>query len=134
MYRPSDMESGEQAQAGVFGAINIEPEGAEWYRSQVTHDDLEQATLTEGDLKEHYRTLEKAEVVSDPLRQAPVAPPGFIKKALINREPDKRSSVDVYIKDSTEPGGGHIYTPDLQPLAYYHAIYGPGRQLTQQTG
>ena len=134
IYSPSDMESGEQAQAGLFGAINVEPEGAEWYRSQVTHDDLEQATLAEGDLKEHYRTLEKAEVVSDPLGQAPVAPPGFTKKALIDREPDKRSSVDVYMKESTEQGGGRIYTADLQPLIYYHAIYGPDWKRTYQRG
>ena len=134
IYSPSDMESGEQAQAGLFGAINVEPEGAEWYRSQVTHDDLEQATLAEGDLKEHYRTLEKAEVVTDPLGQAPVAPAGFIKRALINREPDKRSSVDVYVKDSTGQGGGHIYTSDLQPLVYYHAIYGPSWKRTYQRG
>src|SRR5271157_4495461 len=134
IYSPSDMESGEQAQAGLFGAINVEPEGAEWYRSQVTHDDLEQATLAEGDLKEHYRTLEKAEVVADPLGQAPVAPAGFIKEALINREPDKRSSVDVYVKDSTGQGGGHIYTSDLQPLVYYQAIYGPNWKRTYQIG
>ena len=25
---------------GLFGAINIEPRGAEWYRSQVTELDL----------------------------------------------------------------------------------------------
>src|SRR5271166_5515724 len=134
IYSPSDMESGEQAQAGLFGAINVEPEGAEWYRSQVTHDDLEQATLAEGDLKEHYRTLEKPEVVVDPLRQAPIAPSGFIKEALINREPDKRSSVDVYVKDSTGQGGGHIYTSDLQPLVYYQAIYGPNWKRTYQIG
>ena len=25
---------------GLFGAINIEPRGAEWYRSQITEADL----------------------------------------------------------------------------------------------
>jgi hypothetical protein len=134
IYSPSDMESGEQAQAGLFGAINVEPEGAEWYRSQVTHADLEEATFTEGDLKEHYRTLERAEVVADPLGQTPVAPPGFTKRALINREPDKRSSVDVYIKDSNGPGGGRIFTADLQPLIYYHAIYGSDWKRNDQKG
>ena len=67
IYSPADMESGQQAQAGLFGAINVEPEGAEWYRSQVTHDDLDQATLTEDDLnpqggidpKAQFRRLEK---------------------------------------------------------------------------
>ncbi|HET7786788.1 MAG TPA: hypothetical protein VFL36_12520 [Myxococcales bacterium] len=30
---------------GLFGAVNVEPPGAEWYRSQVTNDDLRQATV-----------------------------------------------------------------------------------------
>jgi hypothetical protein len=29
---------------GLFGAVNIEPRGSEWYRSQVTHDDMVLAT------------------------------------------------------------------------------------------
>ncbi|MFQ5433327.1 MAG: Ig-like domain-containing protein [Anaerolineae bacterium] len=29
---------------GLFGAVNIEPAGAEWYRSQVTYDDMQLAT------------------------------------------------------------------------------------------
>ncbi len=32
--------------AGLFGAIDIEPVGAEWYRSQVTQDDLAKATTS----------------------------------------------------------------------------------------
>ncbi|MFQ5493825.1 MAG: hypothetical protein ACE5EX_00425, partial [Phycisphaerae bacterium] len=29
--------------AGLFGALNVQPQGAEWYRSQVTRDDIELA-------------------------------------------------------------------------------------------
>src|SRR6185503_4846409 len=29
---------------GLFGALNVQPEGAEWYRSQVSADDLQRAT------------------------------------------------------------------------------------------
>src|SRR5256714_6462083 len=50
IYSAADMESGYQAKEGLFGAIHVEPEGAEWYRSQGTHDDMEQATLTKEDL------------------------------------------------------------------------------------
>lgn len=32
--------------AGLFGAINVEPAGSEWYRSQVTEDELSKATTT----------------------------------------------------------------------------------------
>jgi hypothetical protein len=134
IYSPADMESGEQAQAGLFGAINVEPEGAEWYRSQVTHDDLEQATLTADDLKEHYRTLEQAAALENPLGRAPPAPEGFTKMALLVRELDKRSTVDVYVKNAAEKGAAAIYTTDRQPLIYYHAIYKPNSKRPYRQG
>lgn len=36
---------GGQLGLGLFGAVNVQPEHAKWYRSQVTHDDLLKATL-----------------------------------------------------------------------------------------
>lgn len=35
---------GGQLGAGLFGAVNVQPRGAKWYRSQVTHADLRAAT------------------------------------------------------------------------------------------
>jgi hypothetical protein len=35
---------GGQLSFGLFGAVHVEPKGAEWYRSQVTADDLKLAT------------------------------------------------------------------------------------------
>ncbi len=35
--------------AGLFGSVNVEPPGSEWYRSQVTADDLRLATQKDGD-------------------------------------------------------------------------------------
>ena len=37
-------DSGQSSEFGLFGAVNVEPEWAEWYRSQVTREDLIQAT------------------------------------------------------------------------------------------
>ena len=34
---------GGQLGAGLFGAVNVQPRGARWYRSQVTHSDLKAA-------------------------------------------------------------------------------------------
>lgn len=31
--------------AGLFGAVNVEPRGAKWYRSQVTREELQQASV-----------------------------------------------------------------------------------------
>jgi hypothetical protein len=41
--QPND---GAQVTAGLFGAVNVQPRSAEWYRSQVTHSDLEFAIDT----------------------------------------------------------------------------------------
>src|SRR5271165_786156 len=139
IYSPADMESGQQAQAGLFGAINVEPEGAEWYRSQVTHDDLDQATLTEDDLnpqgdidpKAQFRRLEKPAIAeASPGQMAPTGPTpeGYEKRVLVTREADKQSRADVLVNQK-----GQIYSADhqqpqqpQQPLIYYHAIYKSG--------
>jgi hypothetical protein len=47
MYSPAGDFNGfnaTQQMAGLFGAVNVEPKGAEWYRSQVSNADLMQAT------------------------------------------------------------------------------------------
>ncbi|MDT7809657.1 MAG: manganese oxidase [Acidobacteriota bacterium] len=36
--------NGGQVTSGLFGAVNVEPKGSEWYRSQVTRQDLALAT------------------------------------------------------------------------------------------
>jgi hypothetical protein len=41
---PGGEGDGGQQSAGLFGAINVEPPGARWYRSQVTKNDLDLAT------------------------------------------------------------------------------------------
>ena len=142
IYSPADMEEAEQTQSGLFGAINVEPEGAEWYRSQVTRDDMDQATLTRADLQEYHRTLEDAAFAEVTPNQAPVLPEALMttpstdikKMALVNRDPDKRSTVDVYVKNEKQPGGGQIYSADGQPLVYYHAIYKTGSKRPYRDG
>ena len=45
LYTMGDTTSvGNQLREGLFGALNVQPAGAEWYRSQVTADDLALAT------------------------------------------------------------------------------------------
>ena len=45
MYSMGDTSSvGSQITNGLFGALNVQPAGAEWYRSQVTQQDLKLAT------------------------------------------------------------------------------------------
>ncbi|MGH8508260.1 MAG: copper oxidase [Gammaproteobacteria bacterium] len=45
LYTMGDTSSnGNQLTNGLFGAVNVQPAGAEWYRSQVTQQDLKLAT------------------------------------------------------------------------------------------
>jgi hypothetical protein len=140
LYSGADMDSGYQASSGLFGAIHVEPEGAEWYRSQITHYDLVQATLTKGDLKEYSRKLAKAEVATDPpvkvAEKSAIAgerptlsgakpPPGaenFTKRSLESQVADERSSVTVYV-DESRPTEQRIHSTTGQPLIYYNAVY-----------
>ena len=51
MYTMGDTStSGDQLTRGLFGALNVQPSGAEWYRSQVTADDLALATYNANSL------------------------------------------------------------------------------------
>src|SRR5258708_5420880 len=43
LYSFDDGDPGQWA-SGLFGAVDVQPEGAEWYRSQVTHAQLHEAT------------------------------------------------------------------------------------------
>jgi hypothetical protein len=45
LYSEGDTSTtGQQLFQGLFGAVNVQPAGAEWYRSQVTQEDLSLAT------------------------------------------------------------------------------------------
>lgn len=124
IYSPADMENGSyQTKEGLFGAIHVEPQDAEWYRSQVTHEDLEQATQTEADLRGYARSLQAPAVVADPPESAqrPVTkespPTGYQKKTLVSTVQDKRTSVEVYLDQK-----GRIHTSDRLPIINYHAL------------
>ncbi|HJR08420.1 MAG TPA: hypothetical protein VJ842_14255 [Pyrinomonadaceae bacterium] len=49
MYSAGATTTGEgdggQIPPGLFGAVNVEPKGAEWYRSQLTRDEMRMATI-----------------------------------------------------------------------------------------
>ena len=49
LYSMGDTSTqGLQLQRGLFGALNVQPRDAEWYRSQVTREDLKLATKKDG--------------------------------------------------------------------------------------
>jgi len=147
LYSGADMEGGPfrnqgaayQANQGLFGAIHVEPEGAEWYRSQITHDDLVQATLRQDDLK--FSQKIDALAVGNPgappsstpsgtaAPQTEVQrdlPKGFTRKAMENRVADKVSSLPVYVNEERKDDklvDPRILSATKQPLINYYAIY-----------
>ncbi len=47
LFSPNNSSfSSSQLDYGLFGSVNVQPREAEWYRSQVTNDDLQLATYT----------------------------------------------------------------------------------------
>lgn len=50
---------GGQLGMGLFGAVNVQPKGAKWYRSQVSYRDLQEATVPQPGSERHpYRVLD----------------------------------------------------------------------------
>jgi manganese oxidase len=72
LYSTGDSSTqGLQLQRGLFGALNVQPQDAEWYRSQVTHEDLMMATKKDG--SGHPKMTSKGQPILD---YNAVYPPG----------------------------------------------------------
>jgi hypothetical protein len=101
MYTTGDMSSeGIQLARGLFGALNVQPKGAEWYRSQVTADDLLLAT---------YNANRPDQV-----------PPGSLNCTTPTNCTFKLNGKTVKVLKTP---GGYLNTPDNHPLIDYNAVY-----------
>ena len=134
MYTMGDTTStADQLTNGLFGALNVEPSGvypsgpsagkvwqAEWYRSQVTADDMLLAT---------YNANRPEQVPAGSLVCNPPGPDGNSnctftingKSVQVIKTPDFGSG----------PGlskGGYLHTLDTHPLIKYDAVY-PAKRL-----
>ncbi len=117
LYTTGDTSSeGKQLVRGLFGALNVQPANAEWYRSQVSADDLLLAT---------YNANRPDQVPPGSLVcGAAVASPGSTpctftvggKSVKVLKTPDFSSGTST-IK------GGYLQTLDNHPLIDYNAAY-----------
>ncbi len=119
-----------QLQAGLFGAATVEPTHAQWYRSQVTHDDLELAA---------YRV--------EPTKDGRLRVPGrddltFQRKTdrdgkplTVTTEDGELNLWSFWTPDSYQLGEqktdviirrDRVFTPDGRPLVDYNAVYPAG--------
>jgi len=113
MYTTGDTSTnGDQLTRGLFGALNVQPAGAEWYRSQVSADDLSLAT---------YNANRPDQVPPGSLVCSP--PNGPNCKFTIN---GKTVQVIKTPDFGSGPGlikGGYLNTLDNHPLVDYNAVY-----------
>src|SRR5260370_854071 len=113
MYTMGDTTStGNQLTNGLFGALNVQPAYAEWYRSQVSADDLLLAT---------YNANRPDQV---PPGSLVCTPPGSStctftfkgKSVKVIKTPDFGSGSGL-------TKGGYLQTLDNHPLVDYDAVY-----------
>jgi hypothetical protein len=117
LYSLDDGDGG-QLGSGMFGSVNVQPEGAEFYRSQVTNEDLHMATRRSDQLSPNMRLEAKL----DEQRQ-PVLLRGQRVMTLTTVEPDRRT---VHTADVTQDAHGHLYASTGHPIINYSAVYPPG--------
>jgi hypothetical protein len=146
LYSTADTSSGGlggQLTAGLFGAVNVEPEGAEWFRSQVTHDDL--ALATQRDPSGKPRTTPDGQPLLDYTKKYPAGakwpdgtaiPPGTpILRMVDDRREIVHSDLTALI---TGPRGGNFSTtspegsadPTFRPNAVEPDRTQPYREFT----
>jgi hypothetical protein len=107
LYTMGDTSSfGDQLRHGLFGALNVQPAGAEWYRSQVTADDLARATYNANRLG---RSTLSCATSSD-------------CTLTITSQISKRVKV-------LKTAGGYLNTLDNHPLINYDATYADGTPI-----
>jgi hypothetical protein len=125
-----------QLDAGLFGAVNVQPQGAEWYRSQTTRCEMQAATLKETDLRALEQRLGDRPPPPPPdlaLRQLRLESDEEIAQATDSKlqrlqrrilrtfAPSSRAQViaDVYVDPVTK----RIYSKYGQPLINYFAVF-----------
>ncbi|HEV2964651.1 MAG TPA: hypothetical protein VG649_22675, partial [Candidatus Angelobacter sp.] len=121
LYSQDDSSVG-QLQAGLFGSLNVEPDGAEYYRSQVTQQDLQMATATPEGLKKYYASVT--------IRPRPITPGA---PSAVQGQPVTLTLVEpgAYIGrniNAIQTPDGHLYVEDGHPIVDYDAVYPPGNK------
>lgn len=133
-----------QLNAGLFGAVNVQPEGAEWYRSQTTHCEMQAATLEEEEVSSHEMTMVEPRKEVEKAARKRLAAGSDMASAQVDLESEQedqaypkgslqeRTSKTIRIAPSAEQAaveqkvygeGGRLYSEEHQPLINYHAVF-----------
>src|SRR5215471_817323 len=112
---------GGQLMQGLFGSVTVQPEKAEWYRSQVTRTDLDMATYQDGalpggmTLTATNQTFTKSGKTYKVWKLKKLGPGGFTSDV-----------TQTNLAGDPVNSGGLLKTRDLQPVVNYQAAYPPG--------
>ena len=125
-----------QLNAGLFGAVNVQPKGAEWYRSQTTRCEMQAATLKVGDLRSLEQSLgdyqkpatdDQKPATADAAQTAPQTDASIAPGSKVKRQAQSLSTprsrgrapakANVYVEN------GRIYSELHQPLINYQSVF-----------
>ena len=118
LYTHGDTSTeGKQLARGLFGALNVQPANAEWYRSQVSANDLLLAT---------FNANRPDQVPPGSLVCTP-AGSSKCKFTIGGKTVDVIKTPDFGVGPGATKGG-YLNTPDNHPLIDYNAVY-PAQRL-----
>jgi hypothetical protein len=129
-----------QWDTGLFGSVNVQPETAEWYRSQVTNKDLKAATFNKFHLPNNMTLSDPpsgsktavVEGVTHQLCLLTTNQPGpasrhttttaLVYVTLLSGEPPSSACSTSGTGPGSQPGDGDIYTLSGHPVVNYDAV------------
>jgi len=122
---------GGQLTQGLFGAVMVQPKTAEWYRSQVTRDDLDLATYRANALPPTMHLAPKM----DGGNQATFTFEGKTYKLwiLTGAGPLPTDVTEVDAAGNPVNQDGRLKTRDFHPIVNYQAVYPAGSRYPAGT-
>jgi manganese oxidase len=122
---------GGQLSQGLFGAMIVQPRHAEWYRSQVTREDLDFATYRANALPANMSLAPK---MTGANQTTFTAPNGKTYKVWTLTTGSGPSAVKTDVTEVNRAGdpvdqSGFVKTTDFHPIVNYKAVYPPGSKF-----
>lgn len=113
---------GGQLSQGLFGAVTVQPKSAEWYRSQVTHDELLAATHRVVDAQRLRKTNKTVTLYGSTF--------------IVYTEPEH--GIDVIVTDANDKPASpdsesYLHLPTGQPFLDYQAKRADGTPILRMT-
>ncbi|MBL8190299.1 MAG: hypothetical protein JNK38_19945, partial [Acidobacteria bacterium] len=120
-----------QIPSGLFGSVNVQPANAEWYRSQVTREDLRLASYFTGDVTGKNTVQIPGNANMSIARQFDTS--GKPVTTIVDGQPQQVWALSTAVPDNQTVKTAsvvvidqHLFTLDGRPLVNYGAVYPNG--------